>query len=174
MHDVIQTLDEVKEVYRRLFGTAPPEIDPVSYIPFPPGVDPLPFVSGEVRQLKRLTEEAPAMIRPISWMPRADTFAAKDGYVIEVEIPGVARQDLKVSVIAGEVIVRGERKAPETEGEVRPLAIERPWGSFERRFQLPPGCSAESVSARCHEGMLELRIAGEKTTTPEGTPVDVA
>ena len=43
--------------------------------------------------------------------------------------------------------------------ELRPVVVEQSWGSFERRFSLPGWCTAETISARCTNGVLEIEIA---------------
>jgi HSP20 family protein len=96
-----------------------------------------------------------------------------DVYVIRVELSGVPREELKVFVTGGECIVRGERKPPTESVEV-PVAIERGWGPFERRFALPQDCRADEVSARYQDGVLEVRIDREKRRTPAETTIEVA
>ena len=54
------------------------------------------------------------------------------------------------------------------------LTVERPWGTFERRFVLPIGCNADAVSARYHEGVLELRVPTDGSGIPKETKVEVA
>ncbi len=110
---------------------------------------------------------------PVSWVPRADSFATDDAFLFRLEIPGVARDDLKVFLAGGECVVRGERKAPESTVNMRPLSLERPWGPFERRFMLPAGSHPDRVTARYQEGVLEVRIAAEGRGAPREMEVEV-
>ncbi|MDX1387646.1 MAG: Hsp20/alpha crystallin family protein [Acidobacteriota bacterium] len=173
MQDVNHALDEVKELYNKMLGKPAPEIDPASYLAFPPGVDPNKHVLDEVELLKRLSEQMAVAPRPTAWVPRADSFSTPDGLIVRLEIPGVARDDLKVFISGQECVVRGELKPPAKEIELQPLAIERPYGPFERRFMLPIGGNPERVTARYQDGILELRLVGEKLGAPQGTRIEV-
>ena len=81
---------------------------------------------------------------------------------------------MKVFVAGGECVVRGERKPPAGATDRRMLTVERPWGTFERRFVLPACCDADAMSARYHEGVLELRVPTNGSGIPKETKVEVA
>jgi HSP20 family protein len=174
MHDVNRVLDEVKSLYTKVLGMPAPDIGPGYFAPFPPGVDPLEHVAQEIQQLKGLSERMAAAPGPVAWVPQADTFATPDSYVIRVEAPGVEREELKVFVQHGECVVRGQRKPPATATEIGPVAFERPWGPFERRFPLPAGCYPDRVTARYAQGVVEIRVAHEGTAKPQETKVELA
>ena len=55
----------------------------------------------------------------------------------------------------------------------RPVAIERPWGAFERRFLLPAGGRASEMKARISGGVLELRIPLERSGIEREQKIDV-
>ena len=95
------------------------------------------------------------MPKPVAWIPQADTFSTEDEYVIRLEIPGVKRQDLKVLVSGGDCVVSGQRLEPEC-GEMRPLSLERAWGSFERRFNLAE--HVKVTGARLDNGLLHIEL----------------
>jgi HSP20 family protein len=173
MNHVENALDNVKELYQEFFGIPAPKVVPESYKPFPPGVDPIHHAIEEVQRLKVLSKQVAAAPSPSAWTPRADTYRSADGHIIYLEIPGVAREDLKVFMVSGECVVRGERKfVPRTEA-IHPLMIERPWGLFERRFALPPGTDGAKVKARCKDGILELVITGEGNGSESGKNIEV-
>jgi HSP20 family protein len=174
MQEVNQALSEVKELYQRILGRPAPELQPTSFVAFPPGVDPLNHALHEVQYLKQLSEQIAMAPRPVTWVPLADCYASKDTFVVRLEVPGIDRKDLKVFLTGGECLVRGERKSPEWVKELRPLMVEQSWGPFERRFALPEGCNAEKVSARCENGVLEVRISVEEHEVRKETKVEVA
>lgn len=173
MQQVSQALNEVKELYQKMLGTSAPDLEPGAFVSFPPGVDPLSHAVHEVQHLKQLSEQVAKAPRPVSWVPLADCFASRDALVIRLEVPGVNRDDLKVCVADGECLVRGERKQPKALAEMRPLTIEQPRGSFERRFPLPAAFVPDKVAARYDEGVLEVRIPLEAREVPKETKVDV-
>jgi len=174
MQAVSQALDEVKELYLKVVGEPVPELQPGSFTAFPPGVDPLEHAVREVRQLKQLTEQIGPAPRPVSWIPAADSFASADAFIVRLEVPGVKKEDLKVFLAGGECVVGGRRAQPEGEDELRPVAVERPWGEFERRFVLPPGAHPEKVTAKYADGLLEVRIGIDGAGKPREMKVELA
>lgn len=169
--DVSQALNEVKGLFHKVTGRPAPDIGPHSYAPFPPGVDPMLHTLQEVDYLKKVSEAL--LSTPPRWLPRADSFLLEDAFVVRVEVPGVAREDLKVFFSMGECVVRGERKPFEGPDGTRPLGIERPWGPFERRFALPPGSHPEQISAHYQDGVLELRVKLDQARAPKEMKIDV-
>jgi len=174
MQEVKQALDEVKELYQKVLGRPAPDLEPGAFVSFPAGVDPVDHAVHEVEHLRHLTEQMAMAPQPASWVPLADCFASKDEFVVRLEVPGIDRKDLKVFLAGGECVVRGERKRPEGMVEMRPVAYERPWGPFERRFPLPNDSVLGKVSARCDQGVLEVRIPLEAREAPKETTVEVA
>jgi HSP20 family protein len=173
MESIARALDEVKEMYWKTLGHPAPEIDPRFYAPFSPGADPVREALEEARQLKRLTETVGAAVAP-TWIPRADCFGIEDGYLVQVEIPGVRREDLKVFTVGGEIVVRGVRNPVPAIPEARPLFVERSSGTFERRFALPAGSLVEGMTARYLEGILELKVPVKPAAPVEEKVVHVA
>ena len=110
---------------------------------------------------------------PVDWIPVADSFAMKDCYVIQVDLPGVEKESLKVLVAGGECHVSGRREHPSGNGECRPVSVERPRGRFERRFGLPPGYHADEVTAKYKDGVLEVRVEVEESGAPREMKVQV-
>lgn len=171
MDEVSHALRDVKDLFQKVVGRPAPEIGPDSYAPFPVGVEPMVHATQEVDYLKRISE--PFLATTTRWVPRADSFVTDDAFVVQLEVPGVAREDLKVLYARGECIVRGERKPVGRSTELRQLTVERPWGPFERRFVLPAGSHPEQLSARYHDGILELRVKLDQARTPKEMEIDV-
>ena len=174
MQDVSQSLNEVKDLFQRVVGQPAPRIDPHAFSAFPLGVDPVDHAFREVEHLKQLTEQIALSPSPVAWTPRADIYVADDAFVIRLEVPGMPREDLKVFVVGGECVVRGERKREQDTAKLRAMTLERPWGPFERRFVMPAGSHPGQLKAHYKEGILELRIATEAAATPKKTKIDVA
>jgi HSP20 family protein len=173
MQELEQALEETRALHQKVLGQPAPDLAPQAYLPFPPGVDPIRTALAEVAQLKELWERARLMPRPASWIPPADVLTTGGELVVRLEIPGISREDVKVLFVGNECIVRGERKAPAYSGDPRPLAIERPWGPFERRFPLPAGARAAGTKARMASGLLELRIPLEQLEPEREQKIDV-
>jgi len=69
--------------------------------------------------------------------PRVDISEADGTYLIKADIPGIAKQDLRVSVEDGMLTIEGERHQEAREDKGRVHRMERFYGSFSRSFSLP-------------------------------------
>lgn len=174
MQQVTHALNEVQELYKKILGRPAPEIPPGSFVSFPPGVSPIDHAIQEVEQLKQLAERIAQAPGPVAWIPRADTYTTQEAWVARLEVPGIARENVKVLHSYGECIVRGEKKPLHGGAQMRLLGIEQPWGPFERRFTLPQGCRTDQMTARCTDGVLELRIPFENEGRERETKIEVA
>lgn len=103
---------------------------------------------------RRVGEDSPVA----DWVPAVDIFEENDRFVLRADVPGVAAEDIDVSMDAGVLNVSGERKAEERGEESGAQRIERATGRFYRRFTLPETADAEGISARCSNGILEVTI----------------
>jgi HSP20 family protein len=160
MQPIEQALHEVRSLHEQVTRSPAPEIAPPAFLPFPPGMDPVACALDEVSRLKRLVEQAQAPVMSTArWMPRANVYAGESGMTYVVELPGVEKDALEVTVSGGELLVRGHRAPATTAGALQPLMMEQPWGPFERRFPLPTWCSPESIEASCAGGLLEVRVS---------------
>lgn len=173
MEAVTKALEDMKGLYQKVVGEPAPDFGPSAYVPFPAGVDPTQHALLEAQHCAQLSNYATLAPHPGTWFPPADSFVKKDEYIIQLGLPGVAREDLKVFVISGELVIRGERKPLEKAADYRPISIERPWGPFERRFVLPVGSRVDELKASYVEGTLELRVPVTGMDVPKEHDVEV-
>src|SRR6185436_8011523 len=71
-----------------------------------------------------------------AWIPNADILETSDALVVMVELPGVAPEDLALSVHGGNVILRGEKRRADPDPAARMHSLERPYGRFRRVINL--------------------------------------
>lgn len=93
------------------------------------------------------------------WVAPASEASVRDSaYTIRMELPGVAEEDIDLSVHDGVVTVKGEKKsAREEKGETWYFS-ERQYGSFSRSFRLPPDADENSVTAELKDGVLTVGV----------------
>jgi HSP20 family protein len=101
-----------------------------------------------------------------------DITESEGAYVIKADIPGVPKEDLKVSVDNGILTIQGERKQEKEEEGKRFHRIERFYGSFTRSFSLPEDADPAGLKAAATEGQLSVTIP-RKSTTPSAPAVQV-
>lgn len=73
------------------------------------------------------------------WEPPADIFETEQGLVFVVALPGVPREQIRVSFEGDVLRIGGTRPWPEVVRRANILRLEIPHGRFERRLELPPG-----------------------------------
>jgi HSP20 family protein len=123
----------------------------------PDQASPFAVLGRELEQIFDGFFDAPTGARGRHVTPPLSIAETDDGFVVEVEVPGVTADDLDVSVHGTVVTLKGERKVAEVEGQ-KPLR--REWGaySFERSFELPADIDADRLEAELKNGILHLTL----------------
>ena len=130
-------------------------------------VDPFDFIEQMQQEFTRfwgqplfgrsLTSLRPADAASI-WMPRVDVYEADGNLVIHAELPGVKKEDIRLTVDNGDLVIDGERKREEKVEEKNYYRIERMTGSFYRRLPLPSDAKQDKIKAEFKDGVLEVRV----------------
>lgn len=97
--------------------------------------------------------------RVADWLaPRSEAKASAAAYVVTVELPGVAQDDIDITLADGVLTVRGEKLTERGEEGEEYFFSEREYGRFQRSFRLPPDADAENVSASFADGVLRITV----------------
>lgn len=123
------------------------------------------FVRGFFRPVRVAKDPAAATIR-------IDVTETDKGYTVRAEIPGVAKEDIHVTVEGSEVSIGAEvkRETEKREGD-RVLRRERYVGSVHRSFTLPAELDQAASEAKYENGVLELRLA--RKAAPAGRRITI-
>ncbi len=108
------------------------------------------------------------------WIPPVDIAEDDKEYAIKVELPGVNKEDVRVSVEGGVLSMSGERKAEKEEKNKKYHRIERTYGSFARSFTLPEGTASDKVSADFKDGVLRVHLPKDEAAKPKSIDVKIA
>ncbi len=92
------------------------------------------------------------------WIPAVDVKEEAQQFSIFVDIPGVARKDIEISMDKGVLSIKGERHSENKQEEEGYKRIERAHGTFYRSFSLPDTADAEGITAKNRDGVLEIII----------------
>jgi HSP20 family protein len=111
-------------------------------------------------------EEALALA---DWAPLVDITEDDKEFLIKAELPGLKRDEVKVTVEDGVLSISGERKTEKEEKNKKFHRVERSYGSFLRSFTLPDGADATKVNAEFSDGVLNVRLA----KTPKAQPKSI-
>ena len=92
------------------------------------------------------------------WFPVTDISETPEALTLRLEVPGLSRDQIKISVENNTLTVRGE-KSQETSSEDETFhRTERSFGAFERSFALPPYVDADNVKASLEDGVLKVSL----------------
>ena len=127
---------------------------------------------GLQRELYRLFEGAIAQGKPdhSEWTPLVDIRETDRELNFAVEIAGSDASEVEVTTESGVLTIRGER-SEEWKDEGRYHLVERGYGSFVRRFQLPEGVEIDQIQADVENGLLQVRIP--KSAMPQPKTIQV-
>ncbi|MBE2187880.1 MAG: Hsp20/alpha crystallin family protein [Candidatus Kapabacteria bacterium] len=100
-----------------------------------------------------------------NFSPRLDVTENDANFIVHIELPGVAKSDVKVSVNDEYLMtIEGEKKRSD---ESNLLRSERVFGAFKRNLQLPETADVEKIKATYNQGVLELTIEKKIPETPK-------
>jgi HSP20 family protein len=105
------------------------------------------------------------------WTPKVDLYELPDRLVLRADVPGLANEDLDVRIEGGQLVLTGRRDVPKDLDPTALRRMERPFGSFLRRYALPDGVDAEQVRASYTAGVLEVVIRKREETSVRHVPV---
>lgn len=88
--------------------------------------------------------------------PLADITESDESYVVDVELPGVSREDISLEVASGRLVVTGERRERQRVGLLRHRT--RTTGRFRLAVSLPVDVDAEDVKAELDSGVLTVTV----------------
>lgn len=100
-----------------------------------------------------------------AWRPAAAISETETAYVVELEVPGVKREDVTIEVEDGRLAVTGEFKTT-TEDGAKLHARSRRTGRFEYRARLPRGVDAGAIGAELADGVLTITVTKPETAQP--------
>ncbi|KAI9199684.1 heat shock protein, Hsp20 family [Polychytrium aggregatum] len=98
--------------------------------------------------------------------PRLDVIETEDAFVVKADLPGLKKNQVRISLLDGILTIEGERHAEHDESSDTLHMVECSYGQFQRKLRLPPTVDAEKIEARMAEGVLELKIAKKELPPP--------
>jgi HSP20 family protein len=106
--------------------------------------------------LTRERIEEPAMLHG-TWAPLADVVETQEAYLVELELPGLCRDDVTIQAQGDELVVRGERR-PAATGSPVFHRLERRYGPFARGFRFSEEVDPDRIRADFSDGLLRLEV----------------
>jgi HSP20 family protein len=114
-----------------------------------------------------------SLARSERWLPSTDVMRENGTLVVKADMPGMTKDDVKVSLDNGDLVIEGERKQETKTEEKDFLRSECTYGSFYRRLPLPDGVDASKIAAKVGEGVLEVRVPMPAAAVPAPHRIEV-
>ena len=107
-----------------------------------------------------------------AWNPPIEMFTRGDQLVVRAELPGLAKDDVKVECTENAIIIEGERRHEHKEEHEGRIHSEMSYGRFYRSIPLPEGVSPDSAKATFKDGMLEITLKAPEQSKPRQIKVE--
>jgi HSP20 family protein len=101
------------------------------------------------------------------WSPALDVYDGKDNFVVTLEVPGMKKEDIEISLHDGMLTVSGERKDEREQTEGQAFRSERYFGKFQRSLSLPAAVDANKVKGSYKDGVLTIHLPKAEEAKPK-------
>lgn len=108
-----------------------------------------------------------------AWSPSVDISETEDEVVVTAELPGMSKEDIKISLQDNVLYLKGEKKQEKESKGKNFHRIERRYGSFQRAFSLPVAVITDKIKANYRNGVLTIRLPKAEEAKPKEIPVVV-
>lgn len=113
------------------------------------------------------------LIETRGWGPLVEMVDKKDEVLLRAELPGVKKEDIRVSVTGDLLTIEGERKQEAEIKEEDYYCCERSYGKFYREITLPAGINREKISSQYKDGVLEIHMPKAEEAKPKEIEIKV-
>jgi HSP20 family protein len=126
-------------------------------------------VGSGFRRLTNLQDELNRLFESpaLAWAPALDVQEDKDNYSVRVELPGLKRENMEVSLHDGALIISGERKVETVSEGTEVHRQERYYGKFQRVLTLAAAVTADKVAAQYKDGVLTVTLPKAEEAKPK-------
>jgi HSP20 family protein len=107
------------------------------------------------------------------WMPLTDIYEDKDGFKIEADLPGMKKDDVKISIKEGKLSISGERNQEQETKDAKCHRVERTYGKLYRSFNLPKEIKEDKIKAEFKDGQLTITIPKADEIKPKEIDITV-
>jgi HSP20 family protein len=108
-----------------------------------------------------------------SWTPAVDIAEHDDEYLVKVELPGVNKDEVKLTLENNILTIRGEKKQEKETKKENYHRVERNYGAFQRSFTLPVAVKSDKIDASYKDGILTVSLPKAEEAKPKQIEVKV-
>ena len=154
-------IDQVERLFRSVTGRDTPPVGEKPYAAIHPEKNPEEHIQEQIDLLmEKLADRSGRPGSSSQWTPPVALWEGKNEVLVTLDVPGVPREAIQVTVNRGLLEIKGSRQVRSTdeEGPLELKVLEHPFGKFRRTLPLPLGARTDGLEARVRDGMLEIRI----------------
>lgn len=105
--------------------------------------------------------------------PSVDVAETDKAFEITAELPGMAEENVDVSLSQGVLTLKGEKKEEKEKKEKGYYLSERRYGSFQRSFRLPEGVDENKIEANFDKGVLKITLPKTKEAVAQAKKIAI-
>jgi len=107
------------------------------------------------------------------WSPLTDIREDEDKYSLHLDLPGVKKEDVKITFNNGQIAISGERNFEKEEKNSKYHHVERAFGKYYRAFNLPEKILEDKIDAEFKDGILKITIPKAEEAKPKQIEVKI-
>ncbi|MBK7090436.1 MAG: Hsp20/alpha crystallin family protein [bacterium] len=132
------------------------------------------LMNGEIdRMFNEIFNGGSVVESEVGWVPRADVHETDETFLIQLDVPGIDKNDIKVKFEDNTLIVSGERKYENKEEDKNYRHVERIYGTFTRTLKLPKDVDAQKIAANYKNGVLEITLPKAEEVKPKEIEIKI-
>lgn len=139
--------------------------------------DPFANLADIQQELNRLFDTSPGRGATRGFdgvfAPAIDVVEEKDKYVVKADLPGLAKDDVSVTLEDNRLTIKGEKKQETEDKGAQVYYRERVYGTFSRLIELPASVDAGKIDARFADGVLQVTLPKSESAKPKQIEVKV-
>jgi HSP20 family protein len=108
-----------------------------------------------------------------AFVPKVNTREGEDAYYVELDLPGIKKEDIEITTEDNILTISGERKMKEEVKEEDYYKVESSYGKFSRSFTLPEKIDVENIHAESKNGVLEVVIPKVKEEEKKPKKIEI-
>lgn len=107
------------------------------------------------------------------WVPLTDVAEDNDNYYLKADLPGIKKEDVKISYSDGSLSISGERSQEKETKDKKFHRIERSYGKYYRSFSIPNEIKEDKIKAEFTDGQLNITIPKAEEVKPKEISIKV-
>lgn len=107
------------------------------------------------------------------WVPLTDVSEDNDNYYLKADLPGIKKEDVKISYSDGSLSISGERTQEKETKDKKFHRIERSYGKYYRSFSIPKEIKEDKIKADFTDGQLNITIPKAEEVKPKEISIKV-